>query len=219
MRKPAHYTAREALRLGNRIWKHIRSKDFSLTLQWTAGHSGIPGNELVDREAKRAAEGLPVILRHKLTINPSAVKHSCNSKIKQTWVNKWRSSGKGLSVAKIDKTTPSAHFLRHISNSNILCKLASLVTQLLTKHIPLNVYLKQFNLVDNARCPVCGHQSEMVTHFLLHCPTYAHERWALVKILRKKRLALTLETLLGEAEAIELLTNYIDATHRFAQKP
>ena len=32
MRKPAHYAAREALRLGNKLQKDIRSKNFSLTL-------------------------------------------------------------------------------------------------------------------------------------------------------------------------------------------
>ena len=85
---------------------------------------------------------LLVILKRKLTINPSAVKRSCTSEIKQAWVNKWRSSIKGLSVVKIDKNTPSAHFLRRISNANISRKSASLTTQLLTEHIPLNAYLK-----------------------------------------------------------------------------
>ena len=226
MRKPAHYAAREALRLGNKLRKDIRSKNFSLTLRWTAGHVGIPGNELADREAKRAAEGLqsdksmlPVILRRKLTINPSAVKRSRTSEIKQTWVKKWRSSDKGLSVARIDKNTPSAHFLRRISNSNISRKSASMITQLLTEHIPLNAYLKRFKLVDNARCPACGHSSETVTHFLLHCPTYAHERWTLEKCLRKNKLALTLENLLGATEALEPLATYINTTHRFSHNP
>ena len=58
MRKPAHNTAREALHLGNMLKKHTRGKNFSLTLHWMAGHVGIPGNKLADKEAKRAAQGL-----------------------------------------------------------------------------------------------------------------------------------------------------------------
>ena len=162
---------------------------------------------------------LLVILKRKLTINPSAVKCSCTSEIKQAWVNKWRSSDKGLLVAKIDKNTSSAHFLRCISNSSISQKSTSLTTQLLTEHIPLNAYLKRFNLVDNTRCPACGRSLETVTHFLLHYPNYTYKRWALEKHLRKKKIVLTQENLLGKAEALLPLTIYIDATHRFSQNP
>jgi len=58
MRNPAHSLAREALQLGNMIEKNKNKKRYSLKLQWTAGHEGIPGNELANKEAKRAAEGL-----------------------------------------------------------------------------------------------------------------------------------------------------------------
>jgi ribonuclease HI len=80
LRSPAYNMAREILRLGNMMQKSTRGKKFELTLHWTAGHVGIPGNELVDKEAKWAASRLssdksilPTYLRHMLTINPSAV--------------------------------------------------------------------------------------------------------------------------------------------------
>lgn len=95
------------------------------------------------------------------------------------------------SFAKIDNNT-SAHFLRSISHVKI-----------------------QLNLVDSARCPTCGAGSKTVRHFLLHCPSYAHERWSLEKSLNKINKHLTLENLQGESEAIVPLTNYIDTTHRF----
>ena len=222
MRKPAHNAAREALRLGNMLQKNTRSKDYQLTLRWTAEHAGIPGNEIADKEAKKAAEGthsdkslLPVYLRRKLTINPSAIQQRLYAETKRAWTNKWRTSKKGQSFAKIDKNTPSPHFLRSISNTNISRKAASIVTQLVTGHIPLNEYLYRFKLINSARCPACGTGSETVRHFLLHCPGYAHERWLLAKHLKKKNLELTLENLLGNAEAIAPLTNYINSTHRF----
>lgn len=222
MRKPAHNAAREALRLGNILQKNTRSKDYLLTLRWTAGHAGIPGNEMADKEAKKAVEGthsdkrlLPVYLRKKLTINPSAIQQRLYTETKQAWTNKWRTTKKGQFFAKIDKNTPSPHFLRSISNTNILRKAASIITQLVTGHIPLNEYLYRFKLINSTRCPACGTGSESVRHFLLQCPSYAHERWLLVKHLKKKNLELTINNLLGNTEAIVPLTNYINATHRF----
>src|SRR6266852_9745955 len=102
MRSPAHYIAREALKQGTMLRKHSQGRNYSLMLRWTAGHVGIPGNELADKEAKRAAAGLssaksilPKLLRHPLTTNPSAVHRKRNTEVKLRWKNKWRSSKRG----------------------------------------------------------------------------------------------------------------------------
>lgn len=188
MRKPAHYAAQEVIHLANMLQKKLHSKNYSLMLRWTAGHAGIPDNEMADGEAKRMAEGqhskkktLPIILRCKLATNPSAVQQCLKADTKWSWSKKWKNSDRGHALAKIDNSTPSAHLLRLISNTNISCKLASLITQTLTEHILLNAYLKRFKLVNSARCPACGNHSETVRHFLLHCPSYTHKRWALEK--------------------------------------
>ena len=90
MRSPAHSIAREALRLGSVIEKKRNKKRYSLKLQWTAGHEGIPGNKLADKEAKRAAEGLtseaallPPFLKWPLAINASAEigRASCRERV------------------------------------------------------------------------------------------------------------------------------------------
>ena len=194
MRKLAHNTAREALRLGNMLKKQTHSKNFSLTLCWTAGHTGIPGNELADKEAKRATQGLssnksdlPKYLRRALTTNPSAVQQKFDVVIKQEWKDNWRNSEKGKKITKIDENSPSVHLLHTISKADLSRRLASLITQLQLRHILLNAYLKRFNLVDSARCPACGADAEMVNHFLLQCPNYAHEWWALERSLRMRK--------------------------------
>jgi hypothetical protein len=87
--------------------------------------------------------------------------------------------------------------------------------QLHTRHIPLNKYLKRINRVDSEECPTCGAESEMVRHFLLECPGYAYERWVLERQLRKRQKEMTIENLLGNAEAIVPLTNFISASGRF----
>jgi hypothetical protein len=59
---------------------------------------------------------------------------------------------------------------------------------------------------------MCGAPKEMVEHYLLHCPVYAHERWALEKAIKCKP---NLKTLLGDGKATLALKNFIKASHRF----
>ena len=76
--KPGHYLAAEVLREAERLRKKP-GKKYALTIRWTAGHAGIKGNEDVDAEAKKAAEGhtsaasnLPKLLRKTLKKSKSA---------------------------------------------------------------------------------------------------------------------------------------------------
>jgi ribonuclease HI len=226
MRSPAHYIAREVLKLSTMLCKHTRGKKYSLMLQWTAGHVGILGNELADREAKQAAVGLsshkstlPKLLRCPLTINPSAVHRKWNTEIKQHWKNNWRNSKRGKTLTKIDPKSPSPHFLHAISNTNISCRSASHITQLYIGHVSLNDYLKRFKRADSARCPACGAGHESVRHFLMECPIYVHKRWILAERLSRRTKVLTLEMLLGEEEAAIPLSNFITASLRFTSHP
>jgi ribonuclease HI len=54
--KPGHYLAAEVIRVAQQL-RNTQGRKFALTIRWTAGHSNIPGNEAVDKEAKKAADG------------------------------------------------------------------------------------------------------------------------------------------------------------------
>ena len=56
-RSPGQHIAREATLTAKRIQTRRRGTKYTLTLRWTAGHEGVEGNKLVDREAKTAANG------------------------------------------------------------------------------------------------------------------------------------------------------------------
>ena len=47
----------------------------------------------------------------------------------------------------------------------------SIVTQLVTGHIALNIFLKKIQAMESVLCPRC-HMPETVSHFLLYCSRY-----------------------------------------------
>ena len=220
---PGHHIAKEIDTLAHKISKRRQKAMYSLTVRWTAGHEGIAGNELADQEAKKAAEGLtsekqllPAFLRKPLTTNPAAVKRADHEKKKNAWASNWKSSARGQRTTLIDKSTPSKKFLKAISTADLSREAASRISQFRLSHAPLNKFLKRIQKVDSARCPACGADEETIEHFLLTCPSYAHERWALTQAARKKRKTINLGTLLGDQEMILPLASYIEATHRFS---
>ena len=118
---------------------------------------------------------------------------------------------------KIDSTTPSKSFLKAISTPGITRSTTSTIAQLRLAHAPLNSYLKHFKRVDSARCPACSADNEDIAHYLLTCPSYAYERWALACQAKKNHKTMSLKMLLGDPKMVIPLANFIDATHRFGK--
>jgi len=190
-----------------------------LMLRWTAGHISIPGNEKVDREAKKAAdnhtsdkEHLPPYLRKPLLINSSAVTRKRNDKLNGKWKRDWHKTERGKRTRKIDSTTPLTKFLKTISNVKLSQADASRIAQLRLQHIPLNKYLHRFKRTDKANCPACGEENKTIAHFLLHCTKYAFKRWALIQQVKKRWKDLSIKTLLGDLELAIPLANYMEST-------
>jgi ribonuclease HI len=83
--KPGHYLFNQVHRDVEEL-KEIHS-NLELHVAWVPGHEGVQGNELVDKEAKRAAQGhtdrqLPPFLRNPLPISKSTAKQTFNAKLK-----------------------------------------------------------------------------------------------------------------------------------------
>src|SRR5258707_635791 len=102
-------------------------------------------------------------------------------------------------MLKIDDSTPSPRFLYTISHSDLSRKAASLITQLLMTHIPLNSFLKRIKKVDSARCPACGTNPETVRHFHLSNAYPGHSN----------RKCLTVSGLVPQAGHLALSTFFI----------
>jgi hypothetical protein len=101
----------------------------------------------------------------------------------------------------------------YISNKEISRNSASRIFQLRVGHAPLNQYLHRFKRADSPRCPACGHPKETPEHFLLHCPSYEHERWPIKNAIggRLPKIA----RLLTDPKLLGPLNNFIEVTGRY----
>lgn len=119
---------------------------------------------------------LPKILRKPLKCSKSAAKQDEGVVRKIRWKRDWIASPCYTKFKNIDSSIPSRRFIKLISNPKLSRADASKIFQLRAGHVPLNAYLYRFKRKESAQCPACGVSKETPQHFLLECPTYAHER-------------------------------------------
>ena len=192
-------------------------------LKWIAAHEGVTGNERVDEEAKRAAQGessppeeLPPILRKRLPISASATKQEFAETQKIRWLDAWTASPRFARFQHIDTSFPFNKF-RKISS--VLSRAqTSLLIQLRTGHIPLNSYLHRIKKSDTRRCANCwdagrGSIIETVIHYLFECQAYAVERYDMDRALG--RSSRDLKGILASLDKIKELLKFVGRTSIF----
>ncbi|KZT66289.1 hypothetical protein DAEQUDRAFT_675233 [Daedalea quercina L-15889] len=89
----------------------------------------------------------------------------------------------------------------------------SLLTQLRTEHVPLQVHLHRISKADSPRCPTCDYAKETVYHYLLDCPTYDQQRARMA--FKLGPAAHSVQTLLTDPKALPHLFRFIHDTRRF----
>ena len=123
-----------------------RHKRADILIRWTPGHMGITGNKRADEEAKKAArEGLspshrlPAALRKTLPRSKSAAQQEFNHKLKLKAADIWRNSTRYGKMERIDANYKASNFTK--LTHNLHHDQASLLFQLRSEHIPLNMNL------------------------------------------------------------------------------
>ena len=112
----------------------------------------------------------------------------------------------------IDNSAPSKKCLR------LICDLdrwqASILFQLRTEHIGLNLHLFRIRKAESPACPLCqGLTVESVKHFLLDCPHYRQQHHILQRMLRRN--AGSLSFLLSCPVAVKPLLKFDQSTGHF----
>jgi ribonuclease HI len=189
-----------------------------ITAQWIPGHKGVEGNERADEQAKKAiTEGssdtrdLPKILKKTLPHSKSAMKWAYGEKLKRNAQKAWQKSPRFMKMKKTDPTAPSNKYIHLITN--LLRKIASILSQLRTGHTPLAKHLHRIGKLDSPICPACQQKEETVQHFMLHCPAHQAARQILRNSTGGRDINIT--KLFTTAKTLPVLFRYIATTGRF----
>ena len=192
---------------------------------WVPGHTNVAGNEAVDAEAKRAAEGetslpnlLPLVLKKgqnpiRLPFNKAALIQANNDRLKQDITDDFSLCPRGEHLRQIDPTLPSGKYAALVDS--LPRRHASALIQLQTGHAPLNRHLARIGKAPSPACEQCSVAFETVHHYVLMCPAYQEERNILRREVGRRRM--NLSTLLMDKGALEGLLRFLAWTRRLFQ--
>jgi len=212
---PGHYLLDEVHKQYGALQKIHGNME--MVIWWSPGHVGIPGNEAADKAARKAAEGqvttlrrLPRLLHEELPHSKSAARQTDRRKLKEVAATLWKRSTRYTRINYLVPGLPRQSYFRAIAK--LPRKHTSIITQIVTGHMPLAKHLHRINKADSPICPCCHEHEETVAHFVLHCPTNRTARAALFE--GTPHADRNLPQLLATEEARARLLNFIAHTTR-----
>ena len=215
--RPSHYILDWIHDAVEELDEHVSDK---LEIIWVPGHMGSRGNEEADGAAKQAAAGttsrqgdLPRRIRGRkgLATSLSAMKQAFTREANEAWTKIWTKSPRYKFFRSYEKRERGCRYEKLVAR--LRRNQTSVLTQLRTKHIPLNFYLHRIKRADSAHCPHCPGRVESIRHFLFECRNYTRAREALKA--KAGRDAFSIRHLLGSPAGTKHLLEYIHGTRRF----
>ena len=145
----------------------------SFEFHWCSSHEGIEWNDLVDEDAKRAAD-LPM---ERDECSLAHARHMLAVQLKADWQEEYHHSPSyrgrqflRLSTFESPSHTSCAAIKTYGESRAAMARLCKVVLN----HAPLGSYRKRFFPEEPTDCPVCGVPQDRA-HVLLECPRY--RRW------------------------------------------
>ena len=140
----------------------------------------------------------------------SVVQQEYHRKIKKAAMKFWSCLPRFDQMALIDPDFSHNKFTK--LTHSISCNQASILFQLQSGHIPLNMYLHRINKADSPICQGCQHYKELVFHYIMRCKTYTVVRQAMFNAAGRD--ARKLGKLLSTVELIPHLFQFIKTMER-----
>ena len=191
-----------------RIHKQLIEAPNSIRLHWVPGHSQIEGNEVADKEAKKAAISEMTPSEH--ITDTCEVKSIILAKVTQYWKKRWTEYKGRNHLGSIISDIQDAPKIKHSSR-----RMEILFSQLRLGRCRLNAPLYKIKKADSPLCEHCP-EEETPSHYLLKCSYYEEERKNLMEELGKLNIKkVTIRTLLTNHLATPFVEKFISQTSRF----
>lgn len=132
----------------------------NICLYWCKAHSKVLGNEVADFLAKISTKRG---INHKSRIQfpISELKQSIKKQEKLNWLSRWETSSNARTTFSFMPGLPPKHYSKIRYNHKM--------TQILTGHSRLNMYLSDIGIKDVDPACECGDSIETLDHYLFHC--------------------------------------------------
>ena len=216
---PAQAIIDEIITQMERNWAGASNPAYTLNITWVWGHSGVEGNERVDRKAKEVAKKCSSQKRNPLKFLTKAPLpksilvqwQEFNSELVQRWKLEWAKSPRHVRISRINPTMLSNGFqnlMAGLSRSQ-----ASIIMQLRAGHIPLMKHLSRICKADTVTCLHCQQDKESVHHYLFECAAWRHECWHMGRSLGRK--AKSVDCALNTQKGVKEVVRFMGHMARF----
>jgi hypothetical protein len=128
------------------------------------------------------------------------------------WVKEWKMAPKTGRYAMANRFPPSLKPTKHFKALDGKREVFGRLTQCRIGHGYIGEYYSKFVPSENVDCP-CGEAFQTREHLLCECPQYEDQR----DILRKASRDLSMPEILGTAEGIAALTEFLEKSGAFTK--
>ncbi|KAJ5330279.1 zinc knuckle domain protein [Penicillium atrosanguineum] len=195
--------------------RQLADKGIRTELRWIPAHQGVIGNEIVDQQAKEAAQKPdgPLKPDNRYIYLAAAAKRRIRNEAKLEWERTWEKETTSRPTRRLIET-PTKKTLEYWPG--LRKATVSILMQLRTGRISLSAYLSRINRRESARCG-CNLGNQTVAHVLLECPLHQDERDRMRSALSDQGIALCRDELLTRLEARNIATEFMVSTGLLGQ--